>query len=234
MLFQSKFIIANFEITHVVHLAAYGRNLNCQAFPRRAWEVNLGGTVNVLESSRALNVKRVVVCSSNIVLCPDMTTYKATKLAAESAVLAYQRYGLSCQALRPCNIGGPGQSKTEYQLCAFAGLDESYKKNGFVEITGDGEQTRDFVHVRDVARAFEIALFSDYCGPTIDIATGDLISMNEVARIVGLPIRYVADRPGDARTIVSDVEEAKKYLGFVAEISREKTLRDSFPSVSRT
>lgn len=219
------------EITHIVHLAALGRNLSCQNFPGRAWEVNTQGTVNVLDAARRFGVQRVVCCSSNIVLCSDMTTYKATKVAAELAVEAYQRYGLSCQALRPSNIAGPGQSKTEYQLCSFAGLDESYRKNGYVEITGDGSQTRDFVDVRDVARAFERALFSDYVGTPIDIATGRMISIKKVVETLGLPIRYVPSRPGDAQTIISETGRQTFNLGFVPEIPLERTVRDSFPSV---
>lgn len=219
------------DITHIIHLAAYGRNLSCQFFPQRAWQVNVGGTINVLEAARNYGLRRVVHCSSNIVLCPDMTTYKATKVAGELAVEAYQRYGLSVQALRPSNIAGPGQSKTEYQLCAFAGLDESYRTKGYVEITGDGSQTRDFVDVRDVARAFHIALFSDYVGPTIDIATGVRHSIKNIVEYLKLPIRYVEKRAGDAQTITSDIWPARMELGFRAEIDMYKTIEHSFPSV---
>ena len=220
-------------ITHVIHLVALGRNLNCQGWPLRAWEVNLMGTVNVLEASRLLNLTRVVTCSSNITLCPDMTTYKATKLAAELAVLAYQRYGLSCQALRPSNIHGSGQSSTEFQPCAFAGLNASYKQNGCFSITGDGSQTRDFVHADDVARAFQLALFSTHCGPALDIATGEMTSMNALASMLGVPVTYLPSRPGDALAIVSDPQPAKAALGFTAMIPLRSSIWDSFPDVPR-
>jgi UDP-glucose 4-epimerase len=223
--------IKTYGITHIVHAAALGRNLNCQADPLRAWQVNTMGTVNVLEAARLNNVQRVVCVSSNICLCPDMTTYKATKLSLEHAVEAYQRYGLSCQAVRPCNIHGPGQSPDELQPCAFRGMDNSFKANGYFTITGDGTQSRDFVDVRDVARAIEMTLFSNCTVPAFDIATGRLVSMNEVASMLGVPVVYAPKRPGDAMTIISDIEPAKQAIGFEAEIQLEDTILDSFPSV---
>jgi UDP-glucose 4-epimerase len=219
------------KITHIVHAAALGRNLNCQFFPLRAWQVNVMGTVNVLEAARIHGVKRVVCVSSNICLCPDVTTYKATKLSLEHAVEAYQRYGLSCQAVRPCNIAGSGQSRTEYQPCAFAGLDSYFEKNGKVQITGTGEQTRDFIDAKDVARGIYLALISDYQGPAFDLATGKLTSMNEIAHLLDVPIEYIPARPGDAMTIISDPSVAERVIGFKAEIGLEEMLNSSFPSV---
>ena len=76
------------ECTHIIHLAALGRNLTCQDDPDRAWEVNVNGTRNVLEVARRHPnlVKRVICCSSNIVLSPENTVYKGTKLADEALV----------------------------------------------------------------------------------------------------------------------------------------------------
>jgi UDP-glucose 4-epimerase len=217
----------------IIHLAALGRNLTCQDNPKLAWDVNVGGTLNVLEIARQNpeKIKRVVVCSSNIVLCPDMTVYKATKVAAELLVKAYARMGVSAVALRPCNIAGDGQSRTEYQPCAFAGMDIAFEKQGHFKITGDGTQTRDFIHAADVARAFELALTKGTPGEAYDVATGKLTSMNEVCAMLGTEPVYVPARPGDAKTIVSDPSKARQDLGFIAEIGMERILRDSFPSV---
>ena len=219
------------KITHIVHAAALGRNLNCQADPFRAWQVNLMGTVNVLEAARLNGVERVVCVSSNICLCPDMTTYKASKLSLEHAVEAYQRYGLSCQAVRPCNIHGPGQARTELQNCAFANMDLKFEELGHFQITGDGTQSRDFVHADDVARAIHLTLLSDCQVPAFDIATGRLVSMNEVAAMLGVDVEYVPARAGDAMTIISDVEPAKAAIGFTAELQLEDTILESFPAV---
>lgn len=229
-------LIIDFDIDTIIHLAAYGRNLSCQDFPQRAWEVNVDGTHNILEIARQnpKTVKRVVVCSSNITLSDQPTTYKMTKLMCEHLVEQYAKMGVSVMGLRPSNICGEGQSRTEYQPCAMAGMDIGFEKNGFFSITGDGTQARDFVNVKDVARAFVLAAGSDVFNTTIDVCTGKLTSINEVAQIAGAPIKYVDPRPGDAKVLISSPCEAEHLLGFKAEIDIEQTVKDSFPAVTRS
>jgi nucleoside-diphosphate-sugar epimerase len=225
--------IADLKPDTIIHLAAYGRNLSCQDFPQRAWEVNVDGTHNVLEIAR-LNpdiVKRVVVCSSNITLSDVATTYKMTKLIDERLIELYAEMGVSVMGLRPSNICGTGQSRTEYQPCAMAGMDIGFAKNGHFSITGDGTQARDFVNAKDVARAFWLAATSDAKGFTVDVCTGKLTSLNEIVQILGVPVKYVDPRPGDAKVLISDPGPAKEVLGFSAEIDIVQTLADSFPTV---
>jgi UDP-glucose 4-epimerase len=222
--------------SHIAHLAAYGRNLSCRDFPSEAWRVNVHGTRNVLKIAKDHPdiVKRVIVCSSNIVLSDQFTIYKATKLAAELEVQFYGELGVPCMGLRPSNIYGAGQSRIEHQLCAFAGLDESYKRDRCFHISGNGTQTRDWVHARDVARAFDIALKSEVVCCTLDVCTGRQTSMNEIAKMLSVPIEYTDPRPGDAQALISDAEPAREQLGFEAQIVLEDAIFDAFPNVPRS
>lgn len=222
--------IRRLTVTHIVHLAAYGRNLTCQNHPRRAFGVNVTGTLNVLEAARSMNLKRVVCCSSNIVLSDKPTVYKTTKQACEQLVELYSSMGVSCMGLRPSNIYGKDQSKSEYQLCAFAGLDRSYAEHGNFTISGDGTQTRDWVHAEDVARAFEWALLSDTVGKTLDVCTGEQTSMNGIASLLGVPVKYGPARPGDAKQLESNPNELGR-MGFETKIHLAQRVRDAFPSV---
>lgn len=217
----------------IIHLAAYGRNLTCQDFPQRAFDVNVNGTYNVLETARLLPnlVKRVVVCSSNIVLSDAPTVYRMTKNICEKLVQEYAFMGVSCLGLRPSNICGIGQSRKEYQPCAMAGLDIGFEKNGIFKITGDGTQARDFINVKDVARAFLLATESDITGITLDVCTGVSTSINQLAEIAGVPVEYVEARKGDAQILVSYPKEAEDFIGFKAEIGIEQTVQESFPAV---
>jgi UDP-glucose 4-epimerase len=223
------------EFSHIIHLAAYGRNLTCRDFPQDAWRVNVHGTKHVLMVAHKHPnvVKRVVVCSSNIVLSDQFTEYKLTKKAVEHEIAWYAKLGVSCMGLRPSNIYGAGQSKTEYQPCAFASLDESFRVCGHFLISGDGTQTRDWVHAGDVARAFELAAESTIVGETLDVCTGIQTSMNEVARMLHVPAKYVDPRPGDAKALLSDYREAEEKLHFRAAEVLQDRIWDAFPSVPR-
>ena len=224
--------VKEFGITSIIHLAAYGRNLTCQHFPLKAWDANVTGTLNVLEVARQLpQVKRVVCASSNITLSDQPTVYKTTKKVCEDLVSLYATMGVSCMALRPSNIYGVGQSKAEYQPCAFAGLDKSYAERGYFTITGDGTQSRDWTHASDVARAFSRALVSGIKGVTLDVCTGKLASMNKVAVILNVDVEYVPARPGDAKELVSDPEPARSMIGFSSAIDLEDGIWDAFPEV---
>ena len=113
-------------------------------------------------------------------------------------------------------------------------MDAGFEKDGFISISGDGTQTRDFVHVSDVARAFLLALDNPFRGRTIDICTGKQISMNEVLDKLGNPpMKYTDPRPNDAHSLPSFPRDAQEYLEFEAQIPIEQTIRDSFPAVMR-
>ena len=225
--------LAEHAVTDIVHLAAYGRNLTAQNYPLQAWNVNVTGTVNVLHAARNFpRIRRVLVCSSNICLSDVTTVYKITKQTCEELVRLYAAMGVSVLGLRPSNIYGPGQSTTEYQLCAMAALDQAFAKKGCFEITGDGEQSRDWVHVADVARAFEMALFSDVAGETLNVSTGRNTSMNEIARMADIPVEYIPARPGDAMRLVSDPLPARRKLGFTAELTLPENILDGFPCLT--
>ena len=224
-------IIVALGIDTIVHLAAYGRNLTCKDFAERAYQVNVNGTRNVLEIARLHPdiVKRVVVCSSNIALSDVPTIYRMTKNLTEALVKEYAALGVSVIGLRPSNICGVGQSRTEYQQCAMAMMDVRLEQQGFITIEGDGSASRDFVNVKDVARAFLLAAGSSIVGETLDVCTGRLTSVLEVVKMTGAPYKHAAPRPGDAATLVSDPNPAWHKLGFSAEIGIEQTVRESFP-----
>ena len=218
------------DFSHIIHLAAIGRNLTCAADFRRAFEVNVSGTLNMLELARHQEAQ-LLFCSSNIVLSDKTTVYRFTKRTAEDLVRLYADHGTNAMILRPSNIAGSGQSRTEFQPCAFAMMDKCFEENGYIEITGDGRQRRDFVNVKDVARAFILALDKMIPGATFDICTGQSVSMLDVMKAIGVQFRFVAARPGDAQELVSDHRPAANSLNFVSEIPFSDTVMESFPAV---
>ena len=228
----------------VFHLAVVCLRTSIQQ-PELAHEVNATATLDLLSLARAEAVRRFLYCSSSEVygtartapmnedhpLAPQ-TVYGASKLAGEQYALSFYRtYGLEVAAVRPFNAYGPraayagarGEVIPRFILSALAGRP--------LVVLGDGEQTRDFTYVGDVARGLLLAAECDaLVGEVVNIAAGREISVNEIARQVtaatggATPIRHGAPRPGDVRRHWADIAKAKKYLAYEPEVAFEDGL----------
>lgn len=208
----------------VFHLAAIARTQWCIDYPEMAHAVNATGTLKVLEAARQAGVKRFIHSSSCIVYIPT-TPYYVSKLAAEEYVRIYHDlYDLNTIALRYSNVyGSLRQSEKGEAINCFASLRKTKRETGRIWLTGDGTQSRDFIHVEDVVEANILAMISNFNG-YLDICTGKQTSMNEVAQQFGCPIDYIEPRKGDAQELVQDPRRAGEVLNFVAHRKLEDNL----------
>ncbi|MFH1455001.1 MAG: NAD-dependent epimerase/dehydratase family protein [bacterium] len=213
------------DIDYVFHMAAIPRTVWCIDDPILCYETNVLGSLNVLEAALKNKVKRVILTSSNIVYAAD-TPYKASKLAMEEIAKVYESlYGLSTICLRNFNVYGSRQREDGIGPNCFASIKKSIKENGYIEITGDGEQTRDFTHVSDIVQANILAMDSDING-NIDLCTGRNVSLNYVASLFNAPIKYVPDRKGDVKHIIQNNTESENRLNWKAKVSLEEGIKD--------
>lgn len=199
----------------VFHLAAVSRTPWAVKEPVYTVEVNDAGSVKVLEAARRNGVKKVVLASSNIVYAGD-TLYKTTKLAMESHARVYDKlYGLPTLCLRFANVAGSRRQHPDNVLMA---LSESKRKNGYITITGAGKQQRDFVSVFDVCEALFVAMNSDVHCDEIDICTGKMWELNEIAEMFGCEAKHVGEREGDIEILqMQGPERAKELLNWEAK-----------------
>lgn len=204
----------------VFHTAAVSTTPWAVRDPETCNSINVTGTLNLLAAAREAGVKRFVFSSSNIVYAAP-TAYKVSKLAAEGYCEAYTHlYGLSTICLRYSNVFGSLRQNEEN---CIASMRASALRDGEIQVTGDGEQTRDFSDVRDVCRANVLAAESGVTG-AVDICTGVNRSMNEVAAFFGVPVRHVPDRPGDIKHIRQDPAPARRLLGYEASVPFEESM----------
>ncbi|MCP4350876.1 MAG: SDR family oxidoreductase [Desulfobacterales bacterium] len=207
--------------------------------------VNEIGTLQVLDTARKNNVKRVVLASSSAVYGDDpqlpkhenmnpklLSPYAVQKLTGEYyARLYHNLYGLETVCLRYFNVYGPRQDPSSF----YSGVISIFiNKAGSKEkpvIYGDGNQSRDFVFVRDVVRANLLAATSgSAAGGFFNVGTGSFIRINQlwdmVCKISGFNAapEYGPVRPGDIAESVADISHAKSVLGFEPEYSFEKGL----------
>jgi UDP-glucose 4-epimerase len=229
----------------IVHLAASVGNTRSIDNPVRDSEINVIGTLRVLEAARTHNIQRVVASSSAGIFGelktlpiaedhpqdPD-SPYGASKLAEEKMCLVYNKlYGMSNVALRYFNVYGRRQRFDAYGnvIPIFA---EKMLRGQTVTIYGDGEQTRDFVHVADVAQANYRAALSETAAGAFNIGSASRISINELARVmtdvIGEPVEVVHGdpRPGDVRDSLAAVDAATRAFGFAPSMDLEVGLKD--------
>lgn len=197
--------------------AAIARTPWCIDDPRLAYEVNVLGTLNVLEACRENGIKRVILSSSNVVYAFD-TPYRTSKEALERLCDVYNKmYDQSVIALRYSNVYGKRQLENDPCPNVFAALRRSKKQKGYLEITGDGTQSRDYTHVSDIVRGNVLAALSDYKG-IVDLCTGINTPLNDVAKYFECPIKYIDERSGDVKHIYQNPKLAMEILGWEAKV----------------
>lgn len=230
--------------THVMHYAAMSINKS-QADPYESMDINMIGNHNVFAAAADHGVQRLVFASSASVYgdpeklpmseddrLDPLTPYCISKRAGEDLLGFYQRRaGLSWVALRFFNVYGPGQKTTAYYTSVINHFVNRLRAGEAPVIDGKGEQSMDFVHVEDVARAGLLALEATRGNCALNVGTGIDTSIAALARIlidaVGADVQpqfnprevLVARRAADTRL-------AKELIGFEAHIPVEQGMAD--------
>ncbi|WP_248446441.1 NAD-dependent epimerase/dehydratase family protein [Sinorhizobium meliloti] len=231
----------------VFHQAAI-RITQCAEEPRLAFDVLARGTFDVLEAAVKAGVSKVVAASSASVLglaesfpttedhhpYNNRTIYGAAKAFNEGLLRSFaEMYGLNYVALRYFNVYGPRMDVHGVYTEVLIRWMERIAAGRPPIILGDGTQTLDFVHVRDIARANLLAAKSDVTDEVFNVASGTETSLKDLAellaRIMGSSIepQYEPARKVNAVTRrLADMRKAEQLLGFKTEISLEEGLRE--------
>ena len=229
---------AGFDI--VFHLAALPSVPYSIEHPEETHETNLTGTLNVLIAARDTSVKRVVFSSSAAIYGDQevlpvkedaekkpMSPYALQKLESEEYLKLFSRvYNLETVSLRYFNVYGEGQDPSDPYASAIPKFLKLKQGGKPLTIIGDGEQTRDFVHVSDVVSANIAAAASEKVGKgeSINIATGTSVSVNKVASIIGGPSEHLPPRL-EIKDSLADITLAKSLLGWEPKVGAEEGIR---------
>jgi len=198
-------------------------------------EVNVSGTLNVLDAARDAKVKRVVFASSSSIygdseilpkketLLPNpISPYATSKLAAEKyCQVFYRAYGLETVCLRYFNVFGPRQDPTSQYSAVIPKFITAALAGKPVTIYGDGEQSRDFTYVDNVVAANLMACEKDEIGGMVmNIACNERITLNQVVSYLRqilnkeIQVQYLPPRIGDIRHSYADITLASNRLGY--------------------
>ena len=244
-----NFLIDLFRDVEIIyHQAAFTSVPQSVIMPGNCNDVNVNGTVNVLNAARKCDVSKIIYASSSSVFGDTPTLpkredmprvpispYGVAKLACEAYMEAYHNvYGLNTTSLRYFNVFGPRQKDSPYSgvIAIWLGC---ILRNEDLVIFGDGKNSRDFTYIKDVLEANILATQHDAAGEIINIGANSPITLTELARIMlrlankeTLNITYTNPRPGDIIHSYADISKAKKLLKFEPKYNQEEGLRDYF------
>jgi nucleoside-diphosphate-sugar epimerase len=236
------------DIEIIYHQAAFTSVPQSVKMPYNCNDVNVNGTLNVLNAALRMGVEKVVYASSSSVYGDTPTLpkredmkripispYGVAKLACEAYMqVYYQVYGLKTTSLRYFNVFGPRQKDSPYSGVIAIWLGNIIR-NENLTIFGDGENSRDFTYIKDVILANLLAAQKDGGGEILNIGAGSPISLNDLAKLMlkitnkeDLKLVYTDPRPGDIIHSYADISKAIKLLKFQPQFTQENGLKDYF------
>lgn len=239
-------VFADFQPEVVIHHAAQVSVSKSLVDPFLDQELNIRGTLNVLQSCVSSKVRKIIYASSAAVYgvpqylpvdeqhsTVPTSFYGISKYVPEAYIKIYSElYGLDYTILRYANVYGPRQDHLG-EGGVISIFINNVLENKMLSVFGDGLQTRDFVFVKDVVSANVAALHAGN-GEIMNIGNNDQISLNElidvISEVTSKPIqcKYSEPKPGDIKDSCLDNNKAIKVLGWIPEYSLEKGLKLTF------
>jgi len=234
------------DVDIVLHQAALPSVPRSIKDPITSNEVNINGTLNILEASVAAKVRRVIYASSSSVygdnpqlpkhesmMTNPLSPYAVSKLSGEKYCSVFSRiYGIETIALRYFNVFGPRQDPSSQYSAVIPKFIKAINNNEQPVIYGDGEQSRDFTYVKNVVDANILASISDCdSGIAMNCASSGQITLNELVghinKILGKNISPVYEKPraGDIKHSFADIHLAKSKINYTPTVSFEEGLK---------
>jgi len=233
-------------IDYVLHQAALASVERSIDDPLETNEVNVQGTLQLLEAARRASVRRFVLASSSSVyglsqrlpkretMKPNpLSPYAITKLAAEKyCQVFFDLYGLKTTCLRYFNVFGPGQDPNSHYAAVIPKFILAMMNHRSPTIFGDGEQSRDFTYVSNAVQANILACTARAApGQVINIACGRRYTVNtlfaNLRNLIDVPLSagHTHSRPGDIRHSLADISKARGLMGYQPKIDFEEGLK---------
>ena len=217
------------NVDYVFHLAAMASVPLSIDNPIKSTNDNLNATIKLLNACRANKVKKIIFSSSSSVYGDNTniplketeyplpkSPYAASKASCELYLKTYhEAYGLNYVSLRYFNVFGPKQDKNSQYAAVIPNFISALLEGEKPIIYGDGEQTRDFIYVKDVVKANIKSCECDYNG-IVNVASGRKITINELYKIIcetlgyDVEAEYLPERKGDIKHSLADVSKMKK------------------------
>ena len=222
-------------VKYVFHFAGIGDIVPSIERPLEYMSANVQGTAHMLECARHAQVKKFVYAASSSCYGLAQTPtredhpiapqypYALSKYQGEQACFHWQRvYRLPVNAIRIFNAYGT-RSRTSGAYGAVFGVFLKQKLEGKpFTVVGDGKQSRDFLYVTDVVRAFYQAAQTDRVGEVYNLGAGNPQPVNRLVELLGGPVVYIPKRPGEPDCTFADIAKIKTQLDWSQQVTFEQ------------
>ncbi len=221
------------NIDYVFHLAGLAEIIPSIKNPKKYFVNNVLGTLNVIEAAKKTKIKKLIYAASSSCYGTPKSfptsekskidlkhPYAVTKYMGEELVLKYASiFNMPNISFRFFNVYGP-RLNLSGQYSAVMGNFLSQKKNNKpLTVVGDGKQTRDFIHVDDLAKAFLKTIKSKSVNKIYNLGSGKRTSINTIAKIFGGKKKFIAKRPGEPKSSLADISKIKKDINWKPSIN---------------
>lgn len=223
------------NVNIVIHFAGVGDIVPSIEQPLRYMETNVMGTVRVLEAATHAKVDKLVYAASSSCygLADTPTTedhtiqpqypYALSKYQGEQAVFHWNKvYKLPINSIRIFNAYGPRVKTTGAYGAVFGVFFKQKLAGQKLTVVGDGTQTRDFLFVTDVARAFVAAAETEVTGEIFNLGAGKPQAVNRLVELIGGEVEYIPKRPGEPDCTWADTSKITTMLNWQPEVSFEE------------
>ena len=231
--------------SYIFHLAGIGDIVPSIEKPQEYFNINIQGTVRILEAARFNSVKKFVYAASSSCygLAETPTTeesliapqypYALSKYLGEMAAFHWNMvYKLPINSICIFNAYGP-RVKTTGAYGAVFGVFLKQKLSGKpFTVVGDGKQSRDFVHVSDVANAFLLAAETSISGERFNVGAGNPMSVNYLVELLGGKVTYIPKRPGEPEVTYADISKISRLLNWSPKVKFEVGVRQMVEQIN--
>jgi UDP-glucose 4-epimerase len=231
---------------YVFHFAGIGDIVPSIEKPISYMDVNVQGTVRVLECARASGVQKLVYASSSSCyglaatptderhsIAPQYPYALSKYLGEQTAFHWHQVYGLPVNAICIFNAYGPRVRTTGVYGAVFGVFLRQKLAGKPYTVVGDGTQTRDFVYVTDVAAAFLAAAETRLVGERFNVGAGNPQSINRLVELLGGEVTYVPKRPGEPDCTWANIDKITSLIGWRPVVSFEEGVRNMTGEIDR-
>ena len=229
-------------ISYVFHLAGLAEIIPSINEPRKYFINNTLGTLNVLEAAKKVKIKKFIyAASSSCYGSPKKIPtkendkidvkhpYAFTKLLGEETVIKYANFfGMPNISCRFFNVYGPRLNTKGQYGAVFGNFLTQKRNNKPLTIVGNGNQTRDFIHVEDLIDAFMKLIRSDLRNKIYNLGSGKETSINQIARIIGGEKIFIPKRPNEPSRSCANILKIKKDISWKPKISINEGVKKLF------